>query len=247
MKVTLFSSNASRHVYLANRLQKCSDELFVIKECDTVFPGLNSGFFGASAIMKNYFSYVNKAQLKIFSDLCFERHKSISIGAGDINLLSFNQIKAALSSDVYIVFGSSFIKGWLMDFLENKFTINLHMGVSPFYRGSSCNFWAAYDGRFDLVGGTVHELSRELDDGDIFATIQNKKYERFGYFDGSMLAVKDTLDYLVDVLQTKQIFSMSAEKQDPKKLLRYSLGRDFTEEVVVEFFRKYRFEDLSRN
>ena len=34
----------------------------------------------------------------------------------------------ALSSDLYIIFGSSFIKGWLIDYLIEKRAINIHMG-----------------------------------------------------------------------------------------------------------------------
>jgi methionyl-tRNA formyltransferase len=71
----------------------------------------------------------------------------------------------ALRSDIYIVFGASFIKEPLIDFLIVNRAINIHMGISPYYRGSSCNFWAIYDGNPDLVGATVHLLSRNLDSG----------------------------------------------------------------------------------
>ena len=77
------------------------------------------------------------------------------------------QLQAALSSDIYIVFGASFIKGWLVDFLIKNKAINIHMGLSPYYRGSSCNFWAMYDNNPNYVGATIHYLSKGLDSGEI--------------------------------------------------------------------------------
>ena len=59
---------------------------------------------------------------------------------GDLNYLNLNNLKKFLSSDIYIVFGSSYIKGKLVDFLIKK-AINIHMGVSPYW-GCDCNFWA---------------------------------------------------------------------------------------------------------
>ena len=54
----------------------------------------------------------------------------MSVKSGDLNLLSRNQFEAALNSDVYVVFGASYIKGWLSDFLVEKDAITIHMGIS---------------------------------------------------------------------------------------------------------------------
>ena len=54
----------------------------------------------------------------------------MSVKSGDLTLLSRNQFDAALNSDVYVVFGASYIKGWLSDFLVEKDAITIHMGIS---------------------------------------------------------------------------------------------------------------------
>lgn len=54
----------------------------------------------------------------------------MSVKSGDLNLLSRNQFDAALNSYVSVVFGASYIKGWLSDFLVEKDAINIHMGIS---------------------------------------------------------------------------------------------------------------------
>ena len=53
MKITLFTSNKNRHNYLINLLSKISDELFVVQECETIFPGIVPGHYQASVIMPN--------------------------------------------------------------------------------------------------------------------------------------------------------------------------------------------------
>ena len=45
-----------------------------------------------------------------------------------------------LKSDIYIVLGSSYIKGELIEFLLKKKALNIHAGVVPYYRGNDCNF-----------------------------------------------------------------------------------------------------------
>ena len=68
MKITLFTSNKNRHNYLINLLAEVSDELYVIQECDTIFPGIISGNYQASPAMKKYFENVNNAQSQLFGN-----------------------------------------------------------------------------------------------------------------------------------------------------------------------------------
>ena len=91
----------------------------------------------------------------------------ISIPFGNLNKYSINSLSNFLNSDVYIIFGSSFIKGELIDFLIERKAINIHAGVSPYYRGTACNFWALYDDNPHLVGATIHLISKGLDSGPI--------------------------------------------------------------------------------
>ena len=145
MKITLLTSNKKRHNYLINLLSQISDELFVIQECGTIFPGIVPGHYPASPLMKNYFENVDNAQNKLFGNSYVDTKKNLKIlpmVSGDLNKVSLDKLSNFLKSDIYIVFGCSYIKSKLVDFLVNQKTINIHMGVSPYYRGTDCNFWA---------------------------------------------------------------------------------------------------------
>ena len=69
MKITLFTSNKNRHNYLINLLSEVSDELYVIQECGTIFPGIVAGHYQVSPIMKKYFENAFKIFERLFSHL----------------------------------------------------------------------------------------------------------------------------------------------------------------------------------
>ena len=55
-----------------------------------------------------------------------------------------------------------------MDRFPNRI-INLHVGLSGKYRGSSCNFWPIHDGQLDCLGATLLKINAGIDTGEILA------------------------------------------------------------------------------
>ena len=132
MKVTIFSSNQPRHLNLARVFGQIADEVFFVSEVNTVFPGQVADFFQKTEVMQTYFTHVISSEKKIFGDIIFlpENVKTLAIKSGDLNRLNESQLKDALSSDVFVVFGASYIKGWLIDVLVERKAINIHVRVS---------------------------------------------------------------------------------------------------------------------
>ena len=130
MKVTIFTSNQPRHIALVEKIASIADHVYVVQECNTIFPGQVKDFFDRSHIMQKYFSHVIEAENKYFGSPRFSNSNTsmISIKMGDLNLTTKSLLAPALDSDAYIIFGSSFIKGDLCDFLIQKKAINIHMG-----------------------------------------------------------------------------------------------------------------------
>lgn len=240
MKITLFTSNKNRHNYLINLLSTVSHELFVIQECSTIFPGLIPDHYKATPIMRKYFIEVNNAQNKIFGNSYVNNHKKnikiYPMYAGDINLCSLDLLKDFLQSDIYIVFGSSYIKGDLINFLVDQKTINIHAGVSPYYRGTDCNFWALFDHNPHLVGTTIHLLSRGLDSGPmLYHAMSNFKTNPFEY---SMSTVKSAFHSITEKIVDGSIFKIKPIIQDKNNELRYSKKKEFDDISVKNFFEK---------
>ena len=158
------------------------------------------------------------------------------IKARTLSSLPLNKQKNFLSSDCYIVFGSSYIKGDLVDFLVKNKALNIHMGVSPFYRGTDCNFWSLYDDNPHLVGATIHLLSKGLDSGPIlYHAMSNLKNNPFEY---SMSTVKSAFHSLAEKIKNKSILNIKPENQDKSLEIRYSRRVEFNDDVVEKFFEK---------
>ena len=240
MRVTIFSGNQPRHLNLAKEFSKISDEVFFISEVKTLFPGEVDDFFNKSAIMQSYFRNVIRSEKKLFENIFFlpSNVKSLAIKSGDLNKLNKLHLKEALNSDFYIVFGSSFIKNWLADFLIEKKAINIHMGISPYYRGSSCNFWALYDNNPSFVGATIHFLSKGLDSGDILFHCLPKLKELDSPFDFTMRSVLVAQKSLIKSVRNNKIFNFKKVKQNKDKEIRYSIHKDFTDEIASEFLQR---------
>lgn len=239
MKITLFTSNQPRHIRLAEELSSICNQLFVIQECNTVHPGKVDDFFNKSEIFQEYFRNVINSESHIFGDLRFiDNAKVMPIKMGDISMIDQNLLKEALNSDIYIVFGSSWIKGWLVEYLIKNKAVNIHMGVSPYYRGSSCNFWASYDNNYHLVGGTIHLLAKGLDNGEIICNTNSSTKGCRNPYDFTMNAVKSAQDKLVEIIRSGELLSLHTSVQDKSKEIRYTRNIDFNDEVAKEFMKR---------
>ena len=65
-----------------------------------------------------------------------------------------------------IIFGTSLLGSKYLKLYPNRI-LNLHVGLSQYYRGSFCNFWPIHDLKPQLLGATVHFVSNGIDDGNI--------------------------------------------------------------------------------
>lgn len=87
-----------------------------------------------------------------------------------------------------VLFGSSIIKEPLLGLCENR-TINLHLGLSPYYRGAATNFWPLVHGKPECVGVTVHLAVQKVDAGPVLAQVRPDVAETDGVHDFGFKAV----------------------------------------------------------
>ena len=136
MKITIFTANQRRHNYFINLLSEVCDELFVVQESRSLFPGKFKNFYKNSSIMEKYFKKVSNAEKKLFGNQYINRNsqkiKILPISYGDLNNCTNDVLKDFLKSKYYIVFGSSYIKSPLINFLVKKKGNKYSYGYIPF-------------------------------------------------------------------------------------------------------------------
>jgi len=234
MNITLITSDQIRHNYLVNLLSNIATKLDVIQEKKTFFSNQNK----ISNLMKNYFLKVDDAQKKVFGNAAIDKKnkniKLLSLENKELEKCSLNSLSDFLNSDIFIVFGSSFIKKDLVNFLIDHKALNIHLGISPYYRGTDCNFWALFDNNPHLVGATIHLLSKGLDSGQIlYHALSEIKEDPFIY---TMSAVKSAFESIAQKIENKTIFEHTPEIQDKSKEIKYSKKNEFNDEVIKKFF-----------
>ncbi len=190
--------------------------------------------------MQKYFSFVSRAEKEIFGNPAFTKPnvRTLSLKMGDLSNLDLENLKEALNSDYYIVFGASYIKNALCHYLVEKKAINIHMGVSPYYRGTACNFWALYDGHPEHVGATLHLLSSGLDSGPILLNCF-PKVEKVDGFTLGMKAVEAAHLTLIQELKSESLLSRKPIAQDRSLEIRYSRNKDFTDAIAQEYLSRF--------
>ena len=234
MNITLITSDQIRHNYLVNLLSNIATKLNVIQEKKTFFSNQNK----ISNLMKNYFLKVDDAQKKVFGNAAIDKKNKnirlLSLENKELEKCSLNSLSDFLNSDIFIVFGSSFIKKDLVNFLIDHKALNIHLGISPYYRGTDCNFWALFDNNPHLVGATIHLLSKGLDSGQIlYHALSEIKEDPFIY---TMSAVKSAFESIAQKIENKTIFEHTPEIQDKSKEIKYSKKNEFNDEVIKKFF-----------
>jgi hypothetical protein len=236
MQLTVFTVNNVRYIWLLEQLLGAADEIYVIMECVTNFPGKVEDRVRRSPVMESYFARVNDAELATFGKLHFipDGMHYLPLKLGDLSLLDPEILGQALKSDVFLVAGSSYIRGSLADILIERGAYNIHMGVAPQYRGTDCNFWAIADGNPQYVGGTVHRLSRGLDNGAVIYHALPKAEDCDPFLLG-MRAVKATYASFAARLRSRELFRIPPQVQDEALFIRYSRQAEFTDEVAAKY------------
>ncbi len=236
MRVTVFTSNQPRHTALINVLAGVADQVYAVQECNTVFPGAVADFFRKSAVMQDYFQRVITAEQAVFGGPKFtaDNVTQLPVKMGDLNRLELSLLGPALEADAFVVFGASYIKGPLCEHLVARRCYNIHMGVSPFYRGSSTNFWALFDGQPEFVGATIHLLTAGLDSGPMLfhALPPAEPTEPFAL---GMRAVHAAQQALVARLASGELAGFEPIPQDKSQQHRYTRNADFTDAVAEAY------------
>jgi methionyl-tRNA formyltransferase len=90
----------------------------------------------------------------------------LDIANGEVNSVSVQHRIASFNPDYIVLFGSSIIRQPLLEAYPNRI-INLHLGLSPYYRGAATNLFPLYYGQPECVGATIHLATAKVDAGGI--------------------------------------------------------------------------------
>lgn len=170
MRAVLLTSTFRRHHYMANTLAAGCDLVGVWQEAKSFFPERYARNDVEERVIQQHF--IRRAEAE---ERYFPYHGAIlgslnvrSVLAGACNDPREIERMVALEPDVVLVFGTGMLREDILSTFKGRI-INIHLGLSPYYRGSGTNFWPLVNREPEYVGATIHCLDPRLDYGSILA------------------------------------------------------------------------------
>lgn len=170
-KIALLTGPDLRHRYFVNRLNREFPIECVFVE-EVTYPNFTANSQKHQEAWEWFFRRRKEYEENTFADseswTRKNQPKIIPVPTGQINSADTLKTLQTQQLEIIILFGTSLIGRGIMDRFPNRI-INLHLGLSGEYRGSSCNFWPIHDGRLDCLGATLLKINAGIDTGEILA------------------------------------------------------------------------------
>jgi hypothetical protein len=139
--------------------------------------------------------------------------------------------------DTIGVFGTNLIKPPLLGRWPGRM-INMHLGLSPYYRGTATNFYPLLNEEPEYVGATIHLLDPGIDSGPICRHARPVIVADDGPHTIGCKAIIAGIEAFVAVLNELERGTLKAVPQWEVPNARLYLRKDYHPRQVVELYRK---------
>ncbi len=168
MKTVLLTSNSLRHKYIARCLYEKAGLKLVISEEKSPSINNDSGLsVEEQKFQREHFRARDQAEQYYFGQSDFPSNiPHIHLKHKEVNSEMILNKLSEMAPDFIVLFGTSIIQDKLLDLFPGSF-INLHLGLSPWYKGSATNLFPLVDRNPQFVGATIHLATSQVDGGAI--------------------------------------------------------------------------------
>lgn len=237
MRTVLLTSSSYRHKYLSHILKKNTELKLILSEKK------GSYYSQQSQTSKKVSEHLKKNLLtekSIFGNYEFEKNECFYLEKGSINEKKYIEKAEKVNPEFILLFGTGILsEEWLKRF-RNKI-INIHLGLSPYYRGSATLFWPFYNNDIGHLGTTIHETVLKVDAGRIIKNIYpDKQTLELDYYHLTNLLIKKTIDCLPELLIKINNKQIKFQDQDLTIGNVYK-KKDFCEEKLKIASRHHKF------
>ena len=193
MKIVILTDSSERHFYFCNRIiNECDSVVGVFLGTKQKPEGLFSTirkYLRRKIFLRSVFNkFINLIFLRYGNQFELEKLESeelyfggskdkfnssksdlfcetVTPAVGSINNKAYIEKIKKLKPDVIIVMGSCLIGKEIINI--SKHVINMHTGLSPYYRGGYTNLWPFLRKDYGFFGVTIHAMSSGIDSGAI--------------------------------------------------------------------------------
>lgn len=234
MRLVILTSTANRHKYFANELGKRNTDVLVISEKKSEDLQKKAS---SSPLIEEHLSLRDEAETRYFAGHDEFLHPTLTIPNGQLNSQEVYTPIREFNPDLILVYGSSIIKDPLLSLMPFGRMLNLHLGVSPYYRGSGTNFWPWVNDELQFVGSTILNIDSGVDTGNIIAHVRPSfETNDTVHTVGCKVILESVLKIHELIEKLKSGEQMLGVPQWKTVISRYYRKKDFTEDSLRAYY-----------
>ena len=173
MRIGILTSVETRHFYLVGALRSAFDVVAVGCE-ETGYSPAATRDLGLTPdeerIIADHFAeraeleqrYFGRPAMPVDTPACRVQR----IAPGQLNTPATLALLQDAGVDTVVVYGTNLVRPPLLDAWPGRM-LNLHLGLSPYYRGTATNFYPLLNDEPEYVGATIHLIDAGIDSGAI--------------------------------------------------------------------------------
>ena len=179
MRAIVLTSTMRRHQFVANTLASRLEVAAVFQEEKAFQPLRYAHSADDEAVIERHFAARDASEGEFFADHGHVRPPSFRLPPGGCNDPSSVEAMRRMKPDVVLVFGTGLLHQTLIDAFPGR-VLNIHLGLSPYYRGAGTNFWPLVNREPEYCGATIHFLDAGVDSGPVIAHVRPEMHETDG-------------------------------------------------------------------
>ena len=234
MRILAVTSSSERHRFLCRQIAQEHELVGIISEDKGLYYSMQ---IENSKLIQQHFQLLKSSEIEMFGEGGFPSVPMLELPKSRINDEFTLNWAMSCKPDVVVLFGTGILHtSWLSAFHDR--IINIHLGHSPYYRGSATLFWPFYNGDLEHLGVTLHLAADKVDAGEILKIIRPKML-RGNYYDITNRLIKDSLCAVSSIASSYWSGQLVPISQD------LSIGRvyrksDFSEDALKKVLQTMR-------
>lgn len=159
------------------------------------------------------------------------------VSSGQLNTPATIDFLCSAEVDTLIVYGTNLITEPLLSRFSGRM-VNMHLGLSPYYRGTATNFFPLLNEEPEYVGATIHLIDKGIDTGPILAHARPVMTSEDQPHSIGCKAIQAGIDKLILVLPEWDEGRRKPVPQWKVPQSRLYLRKDYHPSQVVELYQK---------
>jgi methionyl-tRNA formyltransferase len=194
--------------------------------------------------IKQHFAQRDRAEKNILGEAEFPDTEVNDIPFNTVNSREVLDWIKERNPDIILLYGSSIIKDPVLSYYDGKI-VNLHLGLSPYYRGSGTNFWPLVNDQPECVGGTIHLAVEKVDAGSILHQVRPDAEPADRAHELGTKVIVKAVQELPAVLDAYIKGNIEPKQQDLKNGMLFR-NKDFNAEAVRKMWQNFETGMMDR-